>query len=467
MTSRKREEAANNRHDRAQKTARSGKAIGVRTTLPVAQINFCQQKLIAEWQQWYRGYTLHNLPYLGDFVRCVRPVAPSSSAEGKVRAYRVQMKTKKWLLSIAHSFVVFAVSLLLISVLPQYVCSEQLEDVAELTSLALSGHKEAQYEIGMRYFNGNGVAKNHGESLKWMLMAAHQGHVKAQTKVGWMYQNGKGTQRNGFEGERWYRIAAESGDPDAAYSMGMIHTNGWSVPINKAEGEKWFIRWGEQGGAYAKFNLGEMYVAGRMLPQDSVKAVFWYKQAAESGHKEAKKRLAVIRSAGNNVATGEAGWTQQLAESGDAESLYRTGVNYNQGNQRESIEQDYQKALHWYRQAADKGHPGAMGAIAVLYANGTGVNKSDDTANKWWRKAAAKGDDSSISFLTWRYRDGNGVPKDNYKAYLWCSLRGWQYGRGKSVDNECEAIASKLSSQQIIKAKKEATRIRSGFERWN
>lgn len=377
------------------------------------------------------------------------------------------MKTKSWALSIANSLVVFTMYLMLIFVTPQHVFSEQMQSVTELTSLALSGHTEAQYEVGMRYFKGYDVTQNYEESLKWMLMAAHQGHVKAQTYVGWMYQNAKGTQRDGLEAERWYRLAAESGDSNATYSMGMIHANGWSVPVNKAEGEKWFIRWGEQGGANNKFSMGEMYVAGRMLPQDSVKAVFWFKQAAELGHKDAEKRLAVIQSAGNNVSSGEAGWTQQLAESGDAESLYRTGVNYDQGNQRERIEQDYKKALYWYKKAADKGHPRAMGAIAVLYANGTGVNTNNDTANKWWRQAAAKGDDGSITFLTWRYRDGNGLPKDNYKAFVWCSLRGWEYGRGKSVDSECEELSSKISPQQINKAQKEAAKIRSGFEHWN
>lgn len=337
-------------------------------------------------------------------------------------------------------------------------------DLSAVTSSALAGNQEAQYDLGVRYFEGSDVAKDYKEALKWMLLAAHQGYPRAQIFVARMYLGGYGTERNGVEAERWARKAAEAGDFGALWQMGMTYSNGWSVAVNKAEGEMWFTKWAERGGAHENFDMGEMFASGNMMPQDSSKAVYWYKRAAALGHPGAKARLAVIEAAGGNVSSGGAGWAQQLAESGDAESAYKTGVNFNHGNDREGIERDYKKALSWYKKAADKGHAGAMGAIAVLYANGTGVEKNGDLARKWWEKGAAKGDDLSITFLSWNYRDGNNnFPKSYYKAYMWCSLRGWQYGRGKSVTEECDALARKLSPEQVQKARQEASEKRAKF----
>ncbi len=43
------------------------------------------------------------------------------------------------------------------------------------------GHARAQYGLGLMYMNGEGVAKNDQEAVKWYRKSAAQGYVKARS----------------------------------------------------------------------------------------------------------------------------------------------------------------------------------------------------------------------------------------------------------------------------------------------
>ena len=48
---------------------------------------------------------------------------------------------------------------------------------------AEQGVAEAQYNLGVCYYNGDGVDQNYTEAVKWLSKAADQGHDKAQTEL--------------------------------------------------------------------------------------------------------------------------------------------------------------------------------------------------------------------------------------------------------------------------------------------
>ena len=52
------------------------------------------------------------------------------------------------------------------------------------------------------------------------------------------------------------------------------------------------------------------------------------------------------------------------------------------------VDQDYQEAVYWLRQAADKQEPDAQASLAYLYVQGWGVAKDDRQAVKLYRQAA-------------------------------------------------------------------------------
>jgi hypothetical protein len=54
-----------------------------------------------------------------------------------------------------------------------------------------------QLNLGDMYLNGQGVAQDYAEAVKWVRKSADQGYSVAQARLGYMYLNGKGiTQDN-------------------------------------------------------------------------------------------------------------------------------------------------------------------------------------------------------------------------------------------------------------------------------
>ena len=52
---------------------------------------------------------------------------------------------------------------------------------------AEQGWPEAQYEMALRYANGEGVAQDHSEAARWYEASARQGFADAQNNLGAMY----------------------------------------------------------------------------------------------------------------------------------------------------------------------------------------------------------------------------------------------------------------------------------------
>ena len=91
---------------------------------------------------------------------------------------------------------------------------------------------------------------------------------------------------------------------------------------------------------------------------------------------------------------------------------------YNQGVCHEN-KQEYAQALECYRQAADRGHLGAMTQIGYCYEKGYGVEENMVEAVNWYRKAAEKGNTTAQTSLGNCYYYGRGVSKDYIQAVQW------------------------------------------------
>ena len=63
----------------------------------------------------------------------------------------------------------------------------------ELQPLAEQGYAEAQNNLGMMYYFGDGVPQDYQEAVKWYRKAAEQELAKAQFTLGAMYGNGEGS----------------------------------------------------------------------------------------------------------------------------------------------------------------------------------------------------------------------------------------------------------------------------------
>ena len=73
---------------------------------------------------------------------------------------------------------------------------------------AEQGLAEAQYNLGVAYYNGQGVSKDYAESMKWFRMVAEQGHSAAQCILGINYSDGQVVPQDYMLAYFWASLAA-------------------------------------------------------------------------------------------------------------------------------------------------------------------------------------------------------------------------------------------------------------------
>ena len=88
-------------------------------------------------------------------------------------------------------------------------------DFEYLLSAASLGLVDAQFNLGLMYYKGQGVPQDYEEALRWFKEAAEQGDAQAQYCLGLMYHKGQGVSQDYEEALRWYKEAAEQGDAQA------------------------------------------------------------------------------------------------------------------------------------------------------------------------------------------------------------------------------------------------------------
>ncbi len=67
---------------------------------------------------------------------------------------------------------------------------------------------------------------------------------------------------------------------------------------------------------------------------------------------------------------------------------FRLGVMFDQG---ESVVQNYQEAVKYYRLATAQGHANAQASLGMMYGQGQGIPKDDVRAHMWLDLAASRG----------------------------------------------------------------------------
>ena len=117
----------------------------------------------------------------------------------------------------------------------------------EFKPLAEQGNAQAQYNMGVMYFDGLGVLQDYLEASKWYHLSAEQGYLDAQSGLGMFYEKGLHGSQDYLEALKWYRLAAAQG----ALKSGL-----------------------------AQRSLAEMYEKGVGVPQDNVTAHMWFNISA-------------------------------------------------------------------------------------------------------------------------------------------------------------------------------------------
>lgn len=109
------------------------------------------------------------------------------------------------------------------------------------------GDREAQYQLALCYLNGNGVAQDIQEAVRWLSCAAEQGLAEAQDGLGVRFSVGDGVAQDDGEALKWFRRAAEQGYAVAQFNLALAYAQGRGAEVNMIEAYAWFCLCAEQG----------------------------------------------------------------------------------------------------------------------------------------------------------------------------------------------------------------------------
>ena len=91
----------------------------------------------------------------------------------------------------------------------------------ELIKQAEQGDAEAQFHLGLAYYQGNGIEESHEKAFEWWLKAAEE-EVGAMRNLGIMYRDGDGVEQDLFNAMYWFGKAYRYGIEEAKYEMNDI-----------------------------------------------------------------------------------------------------------------------------------------------------------------------------------------------------------------------------------------------------
>ncbi len=88
----------------------------------------------------------------------------------------------------------------------------QAKSLPDLRKLADQGDADAQWQMGVRYHDGEGVPQDDAQAMQWFLRAAEQGYVAAQRALGAYYWRQRGDPEDLSKAYFWSAIATAQGD---------------------------------------------------------------------------------------------------------------------------------------------------------------------------------------------------------------------------------------------------------------
>ena len=80
---------------------------------------------------------------------------------------------------------------------------------------AARGEAEAQFNLGLIYYKGQGVPQDYVEAFGSFKLASEQGKTEAHFYLGVMYERGEGTAKDHAKAAYWLELAAKEGNPEA------------------------------------------------------------------------------------------------------------------------------------------------------------------------------------------------------------------------------------------------------------
>lgn len=215
-------------------------------------------------------------------------------------------------------------------------------------------YSRAQYMYGKCCMNGNGVVKNIDEAFRMYSLASKQGYVHAHTNLGLCYMKGYGTEKNEAEGFRLFRLAADHNDKNALSHIADCYRDGKGVEKDPDASFRYYNLAADQGHVHAQICVGWCYMRGFGVKTNAEKAFSIYNDAMDKGNNYAMRHVGYCYWYGIGVEKDRSNAIKLYeiaANNGCIDSQFVLGCIYETEDCKDS-----DKALHYYKLAADQGN---------------------------------------------------------------------------------------------------------------
>lgn len=332
------------------------------------------------------------------------------------------------------------------------------------------GHTQARSELAKIYLAKKDDPENAMQAFKLLEKLAKEGDTWALLALAECYENGTGTEVNAIKATEHYNQAYVGGNLQAGYVLvtkylfaegikedeakalmiyndlvakmddaslasiksqieemqNFVKTPFKQKPVEEIPDSKMISSYkaqAELGDAASQFKFGKCIEDGLVTNATdpltpSSTAQYWYEKAALQNHPEAMTALGSIYRQKKDFNKAML-WFKKAAELGFAPAQTKVGVLYDFGY---GVERNQKLAAEWYLKAAEKNHTQAMYNLASMYLKGEGVEKNVEQALAWLEKAAALDEVSAITKLAQIYTEEKDVENNPEKKLHWLTV---------------------------------------------
>ena len=156
--------------------------------------------------------------------------------------------------------------------------------------LTRTGLVADQFQAGLTAYR-KGRAK---EAVRLWRPLAESGYVPAEYNLGVAYARGTGVAVDIVAAARWWEMAALQGQTDAQYNLGLVYIRGQGIPRNPGLAAHWWTQAALHGDAAAQYDLGLMYARGDGVDHDLKTALAWWQRSADQGFPRAQRLLQAL-----------------------------------------------------------------------------------------------------------------------------------------------------------------------------
>ena len=219
-----------------------------------------------------------------------------------------------------------------------------------------------------------------------------------------------------------FSLLANDGNERAMYFMGLFYQFGCEnlIKIDIEQANMWFEKGKKLG-----YPLCIWAVANKMLSSSDEKEKLFSDilgdiiKLAEDKDPFAQCILGLMYEYGNGAIKDyekAVKWYKEAAEKSYSIAQDKLGDMYYYGN---GVAKDCGKTIEWYKKAVEQGYSRAQNNLGSMYVLGYGVKQDYEKAIKWIRKSVEQGYSGGQNNLGYMYEKGYGVRQDYKEAVKW------------------------------------------------